>query len=83
MKEMIMHSQFSMRRRYSRTVTHDIGGNAAIRAPPQRQISLGLHACACCGVMTSHTWFCVECDDRACPHRDDDPYDEIGGEGDG
>ena len=78
-----MHPHPPNRLRYTRQVNHDVGGNAAIRAPPRRQFSFTLHTCVSCGAMTTRTWFCVDCEDRARPHRDDDPYDVLGGEGEG
>ncbi len=46
------------------------------RAPP---LSADL-VCATCGAPTNVAPFCAECMDRAHPHRDDDPYDDLGGE---
>jgi hypothetical protein len=40
-----------------------------------------LHSCPACGAPTIAAAFCHECLDRARPHRDDDPYDDLGGEG--
>jgi hypothetical protein len=52
------------------------------RAPPLRAlISIDVHACLSCGESTTSRWFCLECQERARPHRDDDPYDILGGEG--
>ena len=52
------------------------------RAPPVRaRIAVDLQACSSCGAATTSPWFCFECLDRARPYREDDPYDEIGGEG--
>lgn len=51
---------------------------------PQRRVVVGLaihaHPCASCGTPTSRPWFCVDCEARARPHVEDDPYDDLGGE---
>jgi hypothetical protein len=40
-----------------------------------------MHPCAACGAPTVSPWFCRDCQARARQHIDDDPYDELGGEG--
>ena len=66
----------------ARSLPHDHGRRAPGRAPPLRaRIAVDVQACASCGAATASPWFCYECQDRARPYREDDPYDEIGGEG--
>ena len=43
-------------------------------------LRLHAHACMACGASTTSTWFCFECRERAAPHLEDDPYDDLGGE---
>ena len=43
-------------------------------------LRLHVHACMACGSLTTSTWFCLECRERAAPHLEDDPYDDLGGE---
>ena len=49
-----------------------------IRAPPS---SIQLARCPSCGGAAIGA-FCADCLERARLHRDDDPYDDLGGEGD-
>jgi hypothetical protein len=48
--------------------------------PPVTYVAIHLHPCASCGALTGWTWFCVDCRDRAQPHIEGDPYDELGGD---
>jgi len=42
--------------------------------------SIALARCASCGAPSIGA-FCVDCLERARLHRDEDPYDDLGGEG--
>ena len=42
-----------------------------------------LRPCECCGDRTLDGILCRDCAEHAHPHRANDPYDEIGGEGGG
>lgn len=72
-----------MSQRSAHPVARDVVRSPAGRAPPRRHIAFDLHACPSCGVLTARAWFCIECQERARPHQDDDPYDVLGGEGEG
>jgi len=67
--------------RPSRRVARNVARDAPWRAPPTRAFAIGLHACSACGTPTTYVLFCAECQERGRPHRDDDPYDDLGGEG--
>jgi hypothetical protein len=43
-------------------------------------LAIHAHPCVSCGTLTPLTWFCRECEERAHAHREEDPYDELGGE---
>jgi hypothetical protein len=45
-----------------------------------RDVRARLRACEACHEPTTNLALCADCLDRSRPHRDDDPYDDIGGE---
>lgn len=47
-----------------------------LRARPM----LVAHPCEACRELTTRAVLCVDCTDKAKPHRPGDPYDIIGGE---
>lgn len=51
-------------------------GPRASRAPP---LSIQLARCPACGAPAIGA-FCADCQERSRLHRDDDPYDDLGGE---
>ena len=63
-----MHIETRVEPRPSRTL---------VRASPVRT-PIALRSCPACHVPTTLPWFCGECQERASPHREDDPYDELG-----
>lgn len=69
-----MHTETRVERHMSRAPSRAVVAPVAATS--------GVHACAACNARTTLAWFCCECQERARPHRDDDPYDELGdGEG--
>jgi len=45
-----------------------------------RDVRVRLRACEACHEPTTSLVLCPDCLDRSRPHRDDDPYDDLGGE---
>jgi hypothetical protein len=45
-----------------------------------RDVRARLRACEACHEPTTNLGLCADCVEQARPHRDDDPYDDIGGE---
>ena len=76
-----MHISTRVQPRPSRRVARNVTSEARRRAPPALTFAIDLHACSACGTPTTYIWFCAECQERGRPHRDDDPYDDLGGEG--
>jgi hypothetical protein len=50
-------------------------------SPRVVDIAIHVHPCVTCGTLTPYPWFCIECRERGRPHVEDDPYDDLGGEG--
>jgi hypothetical protein len=71
-----MELHLHLPRRLSQAIAWGLRRARAGRAPP-----LADTVCAACRAPSVTAPFCAECLDRAQPHRDDDPYDDLGGEG--